>query len=162
MIRRAEAVKETVKNLGWRVTFAGLGINLALGILYTWSVIKKGLPDDWTETERSLPYSVACLVFCLVMVPAGRLQDKVGPRLVATVGGLLVGLGMILASVWITPLGIIVGWGDRVSRSAYHAVSPRDCLSGRRRRARSISDTTTERLRARRIASRDDPRSERP
>jgi len=24
-----------VKDLGWRVTFAGLGINLALGILYT-------------------------------------------------------------------------------------------------------------------------------
>ena len=27
------------KNTGWGVTFAGLGINLALGILYTWSVI---------------------------------------------------------------------------------------------------------------------------
>ena len=24
-----------VKNLGWAVTFAGLGINLALGVLYT-------------------------------------------------------------------------------------------------------------------------------
>jgi MFS transporter, OFA family, oxalate/formate antiporter len=39
------------------------------------------------------------LVFSLMMVPAGRLQDRFGPRLVATIGGLLVGLGMILASM---------------------------------------------------------------
>ena len=25
-------------NRGWAVTFSGLGINLALGILYTWSM----------------------------------------------------------------------------------------------------------------------------
>jgi OFA family oxalate/formate antiporter-like MFS transporter len=35
------------KNYGWRVTFAGMGINLALGILYTWSVISKGIPAEW-------------------------------------------------------------------------------------------------------------------
>lgn len=28
-------------NKGWTVTLAGIGINLALGVLYTWSVIKK-------------------------------------------------------------------------------------------------------------------------
>ena len=54
---------------GWRVTFAGLGINLALGILYTWSVISKGVPDewDWSQADKSWPFAVACLV----MVPAG-------------------------------------------------------------------------------------------
>ena len=30
---------QTIKNHGWRVAFAGMGINLALGVLYTWSVI---------------------------------------------------------------------------------------------------------------------------
>ena len=39
--------KAAVKNLGWRVTLAGLGINLALGILYIWSVISRGVPDEW-------------------------------------------------------------------------------------------------------------------
>ena len=29
-----------VVNKGWTVTFAGIGINLALGILYTWSIFK--------------------------------------------------------------------------------------------------------------------------
>jgi MFS transporter, OFA family, oxalate/formate antiporter len=90
-----------IKNLGWQVTFAGLGINLALGILYTWSVIKKGIPSEWgwSDFDKTLPYSTAVLVFSLMMVPAGRLQDRIGPRLVAAFGGLLVGLGMILTSL---------------------------------------------------------------
>jgi len=102
-----------VKNLGWQVTFAGLGINLALGILYTWSVISKGIPDEWgwSESDKSLPYSVACLVFCLVMVPAGRMQDKLGPRLVASIGGILVGLGFILASMTTSSMGYMLGFG---------------------------------------------------
>lgn len=98
---------------GWIVTLAGTGINLALGVLYSWSVISKGVPADWgwTETDKSLPYAIACLIFCLVMVPAGRMQDKIGPRIVATVGGLLVGLGMILASLTTSPMGYIIGFG---------------------------------------------------
>ena len=69
------------------MTLAGIGINLALGILYSWSVVSKGIPREWgwSEADRSLPYSVACLVFCLVMVPAGRMQDRMGPRAVATI-----------------------------------------------------------------------------
>lgn len=102
-----------INNRGWTVTFAGTGINLALGVLYAWSVISKGVPSDWgwTETDKSLPYAIACLIFCLVMVPAGRMQDKIGPRIVATLGGLLVGLGMILASRTTSPMGYIIGFG---------------------------------------------------
>ncbi len=112
----SENSSETVQSSashGWSVTFAGLGINLALGILYTWSVIGKGVPPDWgwSQADKSWPYAVACLVFCLVMVPAGQMQDKLGPRLVATIGGILVGLGMILASFTTTSLGYVLGFG---------------------------------------------------
>jgi len=102
-----------VADRGWTVTLAGTGINLALGVLYTWSVLSKGVPADWgwTETEKVWPYSIACLVFCLVMVPAGRLQDKIGPRIIATLGGLLVGVGMILASFSTEPMGYMIGFG---------------------------------------------------
>lgn len=101
------------ENHGWRVTFAGLGINLALGVLYTWSVISKGIPEDWgwTESDKSWPYSVACLVFCLIMVPAGRMQDKLSPRLVATIGGILVGVGFIAASFTTSLFGFILAFG---------------------------------------------------
>jgi len=118
MITGAATMSQAVKNLGWRVTFAGLGINLALGVLYTWSVIggELQIPIDeggagWTKTQCSWPYAVACLVFCLIMVPAGRLQDKVSPRLTASIGGVLVGIGMILASMYTTPTGLLIGFG---------------------------------------------------
>jgi OFA family oxalate/formate antiporter-like MFS transporter len=102
-----------MKNRGWTVAFAGLGINLALGVLYTWSVVRKGIPDDWgwSEAARSLPYSVACLVFSLIMVPAGRMQDRIGPRTVASIGGLLVSIGLLTASQTTTVLGFILGFG---------------------------------------------------
>lgn len=98
---------------GWVVTLAAMGINLALGILYSWSVISKAIPADWnwTEQEKSWPYAVACLVFSIMMVPAGRLQDKFSPRWVATFGGVLVGLGMILASRGNSYWNYILGFG---------------------------------------------------
>ena len=105
--------EEQIKNHGWSVTFAGMGINLALGILYTWSVISKGIPSEWgwNESDKSWPYSVACLVFCLIMVPAGRMQDKLSPRLVATIGGILVGIGFIIASFTTSLVGFIIAFG---------------------------------------------------
>jgi len=102
-----------IANRGWQVTLAGLGINLALGVLYSWSIVSKSIPADWgwTEAGKSWPYSVACLVFSLVMVPAGRMQDRIGPRTVATIGGVLVGLGMIIASYTTSAFGYIIGFG---------------------------------------------------
>ena len=107
------ASKLEFKNYGWRVTFAGMGINLALGILYTWSVISKHVPEewDWNEDDKSLPYMIACLVFSLVMVPAGRMQDKFGPKRVATIGGILVGLGFVLASMTTSLAVFVFGFG---------------------------------------------------
>jgi len=110
----SEAVTATpVRNLGWRVTMAGIGINLALGVLYTWSVISKSVPEGWgwTEAQKALPYSIAILAFAFMTVPAGRLQDRIGPRLVATLGGILVGVGLILASRTTSVAGYIVGFG---------------------------------------------------
>jgi len=101
------------RNKGWTVTFAGTGINLALGVLYTWSVIKKAIPSEWgwDDADKALPYSIACIVFALVMVPAGRLQDRIGPRWVATAGGILTGLGCITASYSTTVFWYVIGFG---------------------------------------------------
>jgi len=85
---------------GWIVALAGLGINLALGVLYAWSVIAKSLTKDWglSAGQANLPYATAVGVFALSMVFAGRAQDRFGPRLVAGLGGALTGIGMIVAS----------------------------------------------------------------
>jgi OFA family oxalate/formate antiporter-like MFS transporter len=75
--------------------------------------VSKAIPTDWgwSEAERALPYSVACLMFSLAMVPAGRLQDRIGPRAVATTGGILIGAGFILASLTSSLSAYIIGFG---------------------------------------------------
>jgi len=90
---------------GWLVTVAGIGMNLALGILYAWSMFSKQLTEavekggfGWSKTQATLPYTVAIACFAVMMVPAGRLQDRFGPRIVATIGALLCGLGLVIAS----------------------------------------------------------------
>lgn len=108
-----------VKNRGWTVTFSGMGINLALGVLYTWSLFKGAIETEfgWKGSQLNDPYALCCLVFAFAMILAGRCQDKLGPRLTATLGGLLVGAGMILISttnsyvVWLLGFGVLVGAG---------------------------------------------------
>jgi MFS transporter, OFA family, oxalate/formate antiporter len=100
---------------GWMVTFAGTGVNLGLGVLYSWSVISKELQKEWhwTASDASLPYSVACAMFALVMVFAGRAQDKIGPRIVASLGGLCAGFGLIISS-FASPesiVPVVIGFG---------------------------------------------------
>ena len=106
-------------NRGWAVTFSGLGINLALGILYTWSMFKGAIEKEfgWKGDQLNDPYALSCLVFAFTMIVAGRCQDKLGPRLTASVGGLLVGAGFLLCSttnsygVWLLGFGVLAGSG---------------------------------------------------
>lgn len=109
----------TVKNHGWTVTFAGMGINLALGILYTWSMFKGAIEKDfgWQGSQLNDPYALCCLVFAFAMILAGRCQDRFGPRVTATIGGILVGLGFLLCSTtqsygtWLLGFGVLAGIG---------------------------------------------------
>jgi MFS family permease len=106
-------------NRGWLVTFSGTGINLALGILYTWSMFKGAIEKEfgWQGSQLNDPYALCCLVFAFSMILAGRCQDKFGPRLTASVGGLLVGAGFVLCSttnsyaVWLLGFGVLAGLG---------------------------------------------------
>ena len=98
---------------GWIVVAAGVGINLAFGILYAWSIFGSELQKtlNWTKTQSSIPYTVAIIMFAVMMIPAGRLQDKIGPRKVATIGGVLIGAGCLLASVMPSLLGLTLTFG---------------------------------------------------
>jgi MFS family permease len=106
-------------NRGWLVTFSGTGINLALGILYAWSLIKGAIEAEfgWKGSQLNDPYTLCCLVFAFAMILAGRCQDKFGPRLTASIGGLLVGAGFVLCSttnsyaVWLLGFGVLAGLG---------------------------------------------------
>lgn len=60
---------------GWIITFAALGINLVMGVLYSWGVIGKALINTWgwTSSEASLPFTVSAAVFAITrFLPEGH------------------------------------------------------------------------------------------
>ena len=128
MIKEADMSKQSVSSKrGWTVVLAGTGINLALGILYTWSLFKGAIADSiarggagafaWDKASINDPYATACLMFALAMIVAGKVQDKFGPRITCMIGGLMVGAGFIWISqttsywAWIAGFGVMAGMG---------------------------------------------------
>jgi hypothetical protein len=54
-----------MKNYGKSVTCAAVGINLALGVLYSWSILTGGMESEgwgWTAAQKSLPYCWSLLL----------------------------------------------------------------------------------------------------
>ena len=98
---------------GWVVTFAATGINLILGLLYSWSVIKASLVNDWgwTNTQASLPYTVCVAMLAFMTIFGGRLQDKYGPRVIALIGGILFGSGILASAFAKTPFTMLLTFG---------------------------------------------------
>lgn len=125
---------EQIKNKGITVVLAATGINLALGILYTWSIFKGAIADSiaaggpgafaWDKASINDPYAVACLAFAVSMIIAGKLQQKYGPKVTCILGGLLVGAGFIWISqttnywAWIVGFGVMAGMGIGFGYSA--------------------------------------------
>lgn len=109
----------------WVILVGALMLQLCLGAVYAWSVFAAELKKEvalggfgWSVTETQIVFSAALATFALVMVVAGKWQDKLGPRKVALAGALVLGLGYILASfmpgnfLWVViTLGIIAGAG---------------------------------------------------
>lgn len=88
-------------------------------LLYAFSVFIKPLRAQfgWTAAEVSLAYAICCLIFGLMTFPAGRLSDKIGPRTVVLIGGIILGIGFFLTSTITTKYqlyiyyGVIAGFG---------------------------------------------------
>ncbi|MEM2926784.1 MAG: OFA family MFS transporter [Candidatus Bathyarchaeia archaeon] len=84
----------------WLIVASAVIIQLCLGAVYAFSILVPPLEAEfgWKRIETSPAFTIALLVFSLSMIPAGRFQDRKGPRLVATIGGIILGLGMVLSS----------------------------------------------------------------
>jgi len=103
----------------WVLVVIGLLINICLGTVYSWSVFRKPLETLFTATalQSSLPFIVFLAFFAILMPIAGRQLDKFGPRNVALVGSVIVGLGWILSkyatnmTMLTLTYGIIAGGG---------------------------------------------------
>jgi len=90
---------ERVMNRWW-VVVGALIIQVSLGAVYIWSVFQtplKAVFQSWTETQVTLPAQIVLAAFALAVIFGGRFQDRFGPRIVATFGGIILGVGMVLA-----------------------------------------------------------------
>jgi MFS transporter, OFA family, oxalate/formate antiporter len=98
---------------GWTVVVAALSVNLIIGALYAWSVVGKALAGQWhwTKTQAMLPFAASTASFAVTMIFAGRWQDKIGPRYVAMLGGIIFGLGLILSSFVHTYVPMVITFG---------------------------------------------------
>lgn len=118
----APVVGQSVRNPGLSVVAAGLGINLALGILYAYSMLVAEISRLFPGSGD--PYATACLAFALSMILGGKMQDRFGPRLTALLGGLLVGAGFLFCSLtsdywsWVFGFGVLAGTGIGFGYSA--------------------------------------------
>jgi MFS transporter, OFA family, oxalate/formate antiporter len=110
----------------WLVVVGALLIQLCLGAIYAWSAFTQALttPLDkggvfgFTATQSQAIFSVGLTAFAIVTVLAGKWQAKTGPRRVAALGGVLLGLGYIGASIFgqtfagqLFFIGIVAGAG---------------------------------------------------
>ena len=107
----------------WLVVVGAILIQLALGAIYAWSVFTARLTDvagayAFSASETAWVFSSGLATFAIVMVLAGRVLPRVGPRSLAVIGGLLLGGGYVLgglfgASFWVqlVCIGIIGGTG---------------------------------------------------
>ncbi|MBS4016133.1 MAG: OFA family MFS transporter [Candidatus Latescibacteria bacterium] len=97
----------------WLIVVGAILIQLCLGAIYAWSVFRIPLQDklDITPTQASLPFSFVLIFFALSTVIGGRWQDKSGPRTVAIAGGIMLGIGMILASFAKSLAAVILFYG---------------------------------------------------
>jgi OFA family oxalate/formate antiporter-like MFS transporter len=85
----------------WLVVAGAIVIQLCLGAIYAWSAFTSKLtavPFSFTKTQTQVIFSVGLATFAIVMaLIAGNWQKKAGPKIVALTGGLILGLGYIIA-----------------------------------------------------------------
>jgi len=105
-------MKKKIRNR-WFVVLGAVFIQVCLGAIYSWSLFNQPLIDKfgWRQDQVVMTYSIAIFMFAISTLVSGRLQDKIGPRIVASIGGIMYGLGMILASLTTSLMGLYLAYG---------------------------------------------------
>jgi len=97
----AEAISTKRFFYGWVVVAcAFIVLCVTYGIQFSFGVFMPSISADtgWDRASLSLPYSLYVFIYSALGVVSGRLTDRLGPRFVLTVGGCLLGAGLMLVS----------------------------------------------------------------
>ena len=90
---------ENLESKRWLIAGAAVVMQLCLGTVYAWSVFKNPLMKMHGWDGKTVQYTFMILMGILGLAAAfgGTLVDKKGPRFVATIGGILFGIGTLVA-----------------------------------------------------------------
>ncbi|HEX9134445.1 MAG TPA: OFA family MFS transporter [Ktedonobacteraceae bacterium] len=95
----SSSVRNSLPNR-WVLAITAFIMQLALGSVYAWSVFLKPVIALYhvTRLQANLTFSIVLLALGVTAGFGGYLNNRFGPRVVATAGGILYGLGVILAT----------------------------------------------------------------
>ena len=83
-----------------RLLFIPLGMIMfiCLGAVYSWSVFRKPIESAFEigSAQSGLPYMLFLASYAFLMPLGGYLMERLHPRTVIMIGGLMVGTGWIL------------------------------------------------------------------
>ena len=110
----------------WIYVFLGIIIMMCLGTVYSWSVFRIPIEKlfDIGSTQSGLPYMVSLAFYAIFMLVTGKFLDKYNPRIIISIGALLVALGWILSAyapniyVLTITYGVIIGAGVGIAYGA--------------------------------------------
>ena len=105
----------------WIVVIGAILIQLALGTIYSWGTmtvfvspylnLTMGLDPSIVKEVTVYIFGVGLLSFAITMIFAGKLQQKYGPRKIAILGGILIGVGVISSAFMSTFIGLFITYG---------------------------------------------------
>ena len=96
---RSSSMQSSLPNR-WVLAITAFLMQLALGSVYAWSVFLKpvGTVYHVSRLQANLTFSIVLLALGVTAGFGGYLNNRFGPRIIATLGGILYGLGVILAA----------------------------------------------------------------
>src|SRR2546423_14647119 len=96
---RSSSMQSSLPNR-WVFRITAFRMQLALGSVYAWSVFLQpvGTVYHVSRLQANLPFSIVLLALGVTAGFGGYLTNRFGPRVIAPLGGILYGLGVILAA----------------------------------------------------------------
>ena len=84
----------------WSIPVAGFLFTLMVGTAYAWSAFINPMVAQfgWTKTQTNIPFLVFIFLSAVMTIPAGRLQDRIGPRKTGLLAAALFLVAYTLAS----------------------------------------------------------------
>ncbi len=134
----------------WIILTASCLINLCLGSIYAWSVFASSMAEHFssilgknvTSGDLAIVYTIANAVSPITMISGGAVNDRLGPKKVIALGGIMFGGGMIISgfassvSFLIVSYGLIAGlglgmaYGATISTSVKYFPDKRGLIGG--------------------------------